>query len=128
MVRKSGLAKAEIGARGSAGAPKVVWTGEAPNRCTCPNCHGRGTVEAPLDGIALIGAIAGDIGEQSFTTKLLFQYAERIDGPLRQILAEHSREHVGWTLAKDRGPGKQLERLGSERNRAAVWQLVTMRV
>lgn len=37
---------------------------------------------------------------------------------------------VGWTLTKIEGreiDGKHLQRLGSERNRAAVWQLVTMR-
>lgn len=53
MVRKSTLKPSEIGPRGSARAPKVVWSAKPPktpaDTCICQACGGSGTVLAPLD-------------------------------------------------------------------------------
>ena len=100
-------------------------------RHACPCCNGAGVVPLPLDGPALLKAIARDFGTELFTTAELINHARLIDGPLRPLLEDYSPHSVGKALAALDGKacdGLLLEKMALERGRVAIWRVLVLPV
>ena len=83
-----------------------------------------------IDPVALRQLLIAEIGNSdlTFTTSELIGFAKVVGGPLRTMLAGRDAKVIGWALkaaeALGAEGGYRLERVGSERARIALWQIL----
>ena len=95
-------------------------------RCVCPNCHGRGTVAAPLDLARHVPALVGTIGGLAFSTRELLAHAQLEGRELHGALKGREPRAIGKALERLSGQivdGIALQRVGSD-GKAAIWMFV----